>query len=123
MERLRGGHRLSRAYVDRTKLTDHHAIIPTGQQPAPNLAPDLQKVYDLVVARFVGIFLPDQQVEETTVLLDIGGADFVGQRVSRLRGGLDSGRPATSERLQKARRRKKTTSGRSRRCSKASKFT
>ena len=77
LERLRGGHRLSRAYVDRTKLTDHHAIIPTGQQPAPNLAPDLQKVYDLVVARFVGIFLPDQQVEETTVLLDIGGADFV----------------------------------------------
>ena len=46
LERLRGGHRLSRAYVDRTKLTDHHAIIPTGQQPAPNLAPDLQKVYD-----------------------------------------------------------------------------
>ena len=77
LERLRGGHRLSRAYVDRTKLTDHHAIIPTGQQPAPNLAPDLQKVYDLVVARFVGIFLPNQQVEETTVLLDIGGADFV----------------------------------------------
>ncbi len=77
LERLRGGHRLSRAYVDRTKLTDHHAIIPTGQQPAPNLAPDLQKVYDLIAARFVGIFLPDQVVEETTVLLDIGGADFV----------------------------------------------
>ena len=77
LERLRGGHRLGKAYVDRTKLTDHHAIIPTGQQPAPNLAPDLQKVYDLVVARFVGIFLPDQVVEETTILLDIGGADFV----------------------------------------------
>ena len=77
LARLRGGHRLGRAYVDRTKLTDHHAIIPTGQQPAPNLGPDLQKVYDLVVARFVGVFLPDQVVEETTVLLDIGGADFV----------------------------------------------
>ncbi len=77
LERLRGGHRLGRAYVDRTKLTDHHAIIPTGQQPAPNLAPDLQKVYGLIVARFVGIFLPDQTVEETTVWLDIGGADFV----------------------------------------------
>lgn len=77
LERLRRGHRLGRAYVDRTKLTDHHAIIPTGQQPAPNLAPDLQKVYDLVVARFIGVFLPDQVVEETTVLLDIGGADFV----------------------------------------------
>ena len=77
LARLRGGHRLGRAYVDRTKLTDHHAIIPTGQQPAPNLAPGLQKVYDLIVARFVGVFLPDQVVEETTVLIDIGGADFV----------------------------------------------
>lgn len=77
LARLRGGHRLGKAYVDRTKLTDHHAIIPTGQQPAPNLAPDLQKVYDLIVARFVGVFLPDQVVEETTVLIDIGGADFV----------------------------------------------
>ena len=77
LARLRGGHRLGRAYVDRTKLTDHHAIIPTGQQPVPNLAPDLQKVYDLAVARFVGVFLPDQVVEETTVVLDIGGADFV----------------------------------------------
>ncbi len=77
LERLRQGHRLSRAYVDRTKLTDHHAIIPTTQKPSPNLSPVLRKVYDLVVARFVAIFLPDQVVEQTTVTLDIGGATFV----------------------------------------------
>ncbi len=77
LERLRQGHRLSRAYVDRNKLTDHHAIIPTVQTPPPNLSPVLRKVYDLVVTRFVAIFLPDQVVEETTVTLDIGGATFV----------------------------------------------
>ena len=77
LERLRGGHKLGKAYVDRTKLTDHHAIIPTGQRPTSNLPPALKKVYDLVVARFVGVFLPDQTVQETTVTVDIGGAIFV----------------------------------------------
>ena len=97
LARLRGGHRLGKAYVDRTKLTDHHAIIPTGQQPAPNLAPDLQKVYDLVVARFVGIFLPDQVVEETTVLLDIGGAVFVAKGSVVLEAGWTVVQPAPAK--------------------------
>ena len=77
LERLRNGHRLSKAYVDRTKLTDHHAIIPTGQKPSPNLSPALKKIYDLVVTRFVAVFLPDQVVEETTVTIEIGNAIFV----------------------------------------------
>ena len=77
LQRLHGGHRLGKAYVDRTKLTDHHAILPTGRKPSPALSPALRKIYDLVVTRFVGIFLPDQVVEETVVMLDIGGAAFV----------------------------------------------
>ena len=77
LERLRSGLRLSKAYVDKNKLTDHHAIIPTGLKPPPTLPPPLRKVYDLVAARFVAIFLPDHVVEETTVTLDIGGACFV----------------------------------------------
>ena len=77
LARLRGGLQLSKAYVDRNKLTDHHAILPTGRQPAANLAPELRRIYDLVTTRFVAIFLPDQVVEETTVELDIGGATFV----------------------------------------------
>lgn len=76
LERLQGGHRLGKAYVDRTKLTDHHAILPTGKRPSPGLAPALRRIYDLVVSRFVGVFLPDQVVEETAVTLDIGGAAF-----------------------------------------------
>ncbi len=86
LERLRQGHRLSRAYVDRTKLTDHHAIIPTVQKPPP-LSPVLRKIYDLVVARFVAIFLPDQVVEQTTVTLDIGGATFVARGAVELEPG------------------------------------
>ncbi len=77
LKRLHGGHRLGKAYVDRTKLTDHHAILPTGKRPSPGLAPALRKIYDLVVSRFVGVFLPDHVVEETAVTLDIGGAAFV----------------------------------------------
>ena len=77
LARLQGGLRLSKAYVDRNKLTDHHAILPTGRQPAANLSPELRRIYDLVTTRFVAIFLPDQVIEETTVVLDIGEATFV----------------------------------------------
>ena len=51
LDRLRGEHRLGKAYVDKTKLTDHHAIIPTGKTPSPSLSPTLRKIYDLVVVR------------------------------------------------------------------------
>ena len=76
-ERMRAGHRLGRAYVDQTKLTDHHAILPTGQAPPEALSPALRKIYDLVVGRFVAIFLPEHVVEVTEASLDIGGACFV----------------------------------------------
>lgn len=79
LQRLRQGHKLSKTYVDKTKLSDHHGIIPTGGAVAPTLQAPLRKVYDLVVERFVAIFLPEQVVEETAVHLDIGKALFVGK--------------------------------------------
>ncbi|MBK1632197.1 DNA topoisomerase III [Thiohalocapsa halophila] len=75
--RLDAGHRLGKAYVDKTKLTDHHAILPTARCPPANLPEPLRKIYDLVAARFVAVFLPDQRVEETRATLDIGGETFV----------------------------------------------
>jgi DNA topoisomerase-3 len=83
LARLESGHRLGKAYVDSGKLTDHHAILPTGKCPPPGMPPASRRIFDLVVARFVAVFLPDEQVEETRVLLDIGGADFLarGNRV------------------------------------------
>ena len=83
IQRLEAGHKLGKAYVDSTKLTDHHAILPTGKRPQAHLPEAVRRVFDLVVTRFVAIFLPDEQVEETRVTLDIGGADFIarGSRV------------------------------------------
>ena len=77
LARLAGGHRLGRAYVDQTKLTDHHAILPTATRPPSTLPEPLRRIYDLVAARFVAVFLPDQCVEETQVQLDIGGETFI----------------------------------------------
>ncbi|HSO83308.1 type IA DNA topoisomerase, partial [Thiocapsa sp.] len=77
LDRLQGGHRLGKAYVDRTKLTDHHAILPTGKAPSPDLPVPLRKIYDLAVTRFVAVFLPDQRIEETRVEIAIGDATFL----------------------------------------------
>ena len=76
-QRLAAGHTLGKAYVDTTKLTDHHAIIPTAKSPPAQLPEPLQQIYALVATRFVAIFLPPQRVEETLVTLAIGGATFV----------------------------------------------
>ena len=87
LARLRGGLKLSKPYVDKTKLTDHHAIIPTGQRPSPSLSAPLRRVYELVTTRFVGVFLPEHIVEETIVLLDVGGASFIGRGNTTLQEG------------------------------------
>ena len=92
--RLQAGHRLGKAYVDDTKLTDHHAIIPTGRRAPDALAGPARRVYDLVVARFVGVFLPDQVVEETQVSLDIGGETFVARGALVLEEGWKRVEPA-----------------------------
>ncbi|MBP3774442.1 MAG: DNA topoisomerase 3 [Bacteroidaceae bacterium] len=53
-------------YFDSSKVTDHHAIIPTGVQPV-NLSVPEQKVFDLVARRFISIFYPDCVFTTTTV--------------------------------------------------------
>ena len=60
----------SKKVFDSSKVTDHHAIIPTGIPPH-NL-PDLQRqVYDLVARRFIGVFYPDCKFSTTTVLGEV----------------------------------------------------
>ena len=51
---------------DDSKVTDHHAIIPTGQQI--NLQYNQQQVYDIIVRRFIAVFYPDCKVSNTTVI-------------------------------------------------------
>lgn len=57
----------SKKVFDSTKVTDHHAIIPTGV-PATNLTDMEKRVYDLVARAFIAVFYPDCKFETTTVM-------------------------------------------------------
>ena len=65
----------SKRVFDNKKVTDHHAIIPTGQRPE-GLTADEKKVYDLVALHFIAAFYPDCEVSNTTVLAKTGEIDF-----------------------------------------------
>jgi len=59
---------------DTSKVTDHHAIIPTGVIPQ-NLSYAERNVFDLVARRFIGVFLPDCKFSTTTVLGEVKGEE------------------------------------------------
>ena len=65
----------SKRVFDTSKVTDHHAIIPTGV-PANNLTDMERHVYDLVARRFISVFYPDCKFSTTTVLGETGGVEF-----------------------------------------------
>ncbi|CAI8370097.1 MAG: DNA topoisomerase 3 [Polaribacter sp. SA4-10] len=56
----------SKRIFDDKKVTDHHAIIPTGIQG--NLQYNQQQVYDIITRRFIGVFYPDSDVSNTSVI-------------------------------------------------------
>lgn len=65
----------SKKVFDNSKVTDHHAIIPTGV-PARNLTDQERKVYDLVARRFIAAFYPDCDIATTTVLGKVEDIEF-----------------------------------------------
>lgn len=65
----------SKKVFDNSKVTDHHAIIPTGQRPE-GMTADEKKVYDLVALHFIAVFYPECEVSNTTVLAKAGEIDF-----------------------------------------------
>ena len=67
-----GSLRKSKKVFDNKKVTDHHAIIPTGQRP-DNLTQEERKVFNLVALRFIAAFYPDCEVSNTTVLAEVIG--------------------------------------------------
>lgn len=72
MERIKGKSLAkSKKVFDSKKVTDHHAIIPTGV-PAQGMTEMEAKVYDLVSRRFIGIFYPDCKFTATTVKGEVG---------------------------------------------------
>ena len=65
----------SKRVFDTSKVTDHHAIIPTGVV-ATNLLDNERKVFDLVARRFIAAFLPDCKFSTTTVLGEVDQIEF-----------------------------------------------
>jgi DNA topoisomerase-3 len=58
---------------DDAKVSDHHAIIPTDHRgPLHGLAPDERRLYDLVVRRFLGVFYPDAEFDQTVAVVVVG---------------------------------------------------
>lgn len=66
----------SKKVFDNSKVTDHHAIIPTNVTPDGNLQLDEKRVYDLVARRFMGVFYPDCEFDKTTVTAKAGEMGF-----------------------------------------------
>ena len=65
----------SKRVFDTSKVTDHHAIIPTGV-PATSLTDMERNVYDLIARRFIAVFYPDCKFSTTTVLGSIEDVEF-----------------------------------------------
>ena len=64
----------SKVFNDK-KITDHHAIIPTGVF-SYDMTPDEKRVYDLVARRFIAVFYPDCEIANTTVMAQVGVNEF-----------------------------------------------
>lgn len=76
LQPLRGQKLLKRKKVfDNSKVTDHHAIIPTGVKP-DNLTDYERRVFDLIARRFIAIFYPDCKFATTTVLAEAADVPF-----------------------------------------------
>jgi DNA topoisomerase III len=65
--------RASKRVFDDSKVSDHHAIIPTGKAvDLKSLGRDEQRIFDLVVRRFLGAFYPDAEFAQTEVIVRVG---------------------------------------------------
>lgn len=73
----------SKKVFDNSKVTDHHAIIPTGQPIPTNLTLPEKRVFDIVARRFISVFFPDCVFEQTTVKAEVGKTKFkaTGKRI------------------------------------------
>lgn len=79
---------ITKRFVDGSKVSDHHAIIPT-EQPATlsRLSSEELKIYDLIVKRFIAVLSPAFEYEQTKVLVGIKGEIFTAKgKVVKLKG-------------------------------------
>lgn len=75
---LRGKIVGNKSFVDNSKVSDHHAIIPTEETAyIGRLSDNERKVYDLVVKRFLAVLFPPFEYEKTTIRAKIGQENFI----------------------------------------------
>ena len=68
----------NKSFVDDSKVSDHHAIIPTEERGnLANLSSEERKVYDLVVKRFLSVMLPQFEYVQTTLEGKVNGERFI----------------------------------------------
>ncbi|ALB46903.1 MULTISPECIES: DNA topoisomerase III [Clostridium] len=68
----------NKSFVDNSKVSDHHAIIPTEQKPnLALLSSEERKIYDLVVKRFLSVMLPPFEYIQTTIEAEVQGEKLV----------------------------------------------
>lgn len=67
----------NKSFVDNSRVSDHHAIIPTEQFPQlDHMTLEERKIYDLVVKRFLAVLYPAYEYEQTSIEIEIGGQTF-----------------------------------------------
>ena len=66
----------SKKVFDNKKVTDHHAIIPTGVPFPSGLTLNENRIYDLIALRFIAAFYPDAKTATTTVLAEVEGIEL-----------------------------------------------
>ena len=69
---------MSKSFVDNSKVSDHHAIIPTEQKPnLSNLSSEERHIYDLVVKRFLSVLMPPFEYIQTNIKAEINKEIFI----------------------------------------------
>ncbi|KAA6307385.1 DNA topoisomerase 3, partial [termite gut metagenome] len=66
----------SKKVFDSSKVTDHHAIIPTGVYSQQHLTEQERLVFDLIARRFIAAFYPDCKISTTTILGEVNKIEF-----------------------------------------------
>ena len=68
----------NKSFVDNSKVSDHHAIIPTEQfVQLEHMSNEERKIYDMVVRRFLSVLSPACEYEETSIKAVLGGEEFI----------------------------------------------
>lgn len=75
---LQRGIKSNYPFVNDAKVSDHHAIIPTEEYVnISNMTNEEKKIYDLVIRRFIAVFLPAFEYEQTTIISDACNQEFI----------------------------------------------